>query len=213
MLGFDADMIYRIPALLIALTVHEYAHAVVADSMGDPTPRYTGRLTMNPLAHLDIVGTMLMLFAGFGWAKPVEINPSYFRDGKKGVRAVSFAGPASNLFLAFLAIVFTGLLNNFNIISGGVYKFLFWVQMYNVWFAFFNLIPLPPLDGSKILISYLPGRYAYKLMEIGAYSNIILIVLVFTGIAGMVIRPFASFYLTSIHIFVNSILGFIFRLF
>ena len=104
MLGMDGELLYRIPALLIALTVHEYAHAVVADSMGDPTPKAMGRLTLNPLAHLDILGLLMLVVVGFGWAKPVGINPSYFRNQKEGLIKVSFAGPGANFFLAFLAL-------------------------------------------------------------------------------------------------------------
>ena len=150
MLDFST-MIYRIPALLFAITIHEYAHAQCADSMGDPTARYMGRMTFNPMAHLDPLGAILLVVAGFGWAKPVEINPSNFRNRREGILKVSFAGPAANLFLCFLAAFFMTFLNRFGLLSDGVYRFLLWMQLYNVWFAFFNLIPVPPLDGSKIL--------------------------------------------------------------
>lgn len=105
MLDFST-MIYRIPALLFAITIHEYAHAQCADSMGDPTARYMGRMTFNPMAHLDPLGAILLVVAGFGWAKPVEINPSNFRNRREGILKVSFAGPAANLFLCFLAAFF-----------------------------------------------------------------------------------------------------------
>ena len=98
MLDFST-MIYRIPALLFAITIHEYAHAQCADSMGDPTARYMGRMTFNPMAHLDPLGAILLVVAGFGWAKPVEINPGNFRNRREGILKVSFAGPAANLFL------------------------------------------------------------------------------------------------------------------
>lgn len=104
MLDFDfTSMLYRIPALLIAITIHEYAHAQTAESMGDPTPRFMGRLTFNPLAHLDPIGALMLVVAGFGWAKPVGINPNNFRNRREGILKVSFAGPAANLFLCFLA--------------------------------------------------------------------------------------------------------------
>lgn len=205
MLSFDADMIFRIPALLLALTVHEYAHAVTADSMGDPTPKYMGRLTMNPLKHLDPVGTVMLLFAGFGWAKPVAINPTYFRDGRKSMMAVSFAGPGSNFLLAFIAIILTAFFGMLGYGKSGIYTFLFWVQLYNIWFALFNLVPIPPLDGSKILMSILPGRYAYEYMKIEQYSFIFLIVLVFSGLIGMVLRPLAQIILSSMNFVVYSI--------
>ena len=101
---FDfGSMIYTVPALLIAITIHEYAHAVTADAMGDPTPRYLGRLTFNPLAHLDILGAVMLALFHFGWAKPVAINPNNFRNRREGMIKVSLAGPAANLFLCFLA--------------------------------------------------------------------------------------------------------------
>lgn len=205
MFNFDADMIFRIPALLLALTIHEYAHAAVADSLGDPTPRYLGRLTMNPLKHLDVVGTMMLLFAGFGWAKPVPVNPTYFKDGRKSMMAVAFAGPGSNFLLAFIALVLTAAFGTFGYAKSGIYTFLFWVQLYNVWFALFNLIPIPPLDGSKILMSVLPGRYAYQYMQIEQYGSIILIVLVFSGVTGMILRPLARVIIGSMQLVVNSI--------
>ena len=161
MLDFST-MIYRIPALLFAITIHEYAHAQCADSMGDPTARYMGRMTFNPMAHLDPLGAILLVVAGFGWAKPVEINPSNFRNRREGILKVSFAGPAANLFLCFLAAFFMTFLNRFGLLSDGVYRFLLWMQLYNVWFAFFNLIPVPPLDGSKILSELLPPSMAWK---------------------------------------------------
>ena len=205
MLSFDTEMIFRIPALLLALTVHEYAHAATADSLGDPTPKYMGRLTMNPLKHLDPVGTIMLLFAGFGWAKPVAVNPSYFRDGKRDMMAVSFAGPGSNFLLAFIGIVLIAIFRMSGFGNPGVYAFLFWLQLYNVWFALFNLIPIPPLDGSKILMSLLPGRYAYELMKLEQYSFILMIVLVFSGAVGIVLRPLAQIILGSMNFVVYSI--------
>ena len=201
MLGMDGELLYRIPALLIALTVHEYAHAMVADSMGDPTPKAMGRLTLNPLAHLDPIGAMMLIFVGFGWAKPVGINPSYFRKQKEGIMKVSFAGPGANLFLAFLASFMIAAMGKLNILSGGVYTFLAWAQLYNVWFAFFNLIPVPPLDGSKILMAWLPPRQAYEFQKIEPYSMYILIGLLITGAVGFIVRPFATAFLNGTSLF------------
>ena len=205
MLDFSMDMIYRVPALLLALTIHEYAHAAVADSLGDPTPRLTGRLTMNPFMHLDIVGTIMLLVAGFGWAKPVEVDPRYFRDGRKSMMAVSFAGPGANFFLAFVALLLVGIFSTFAYSKQGIYSFLFLVAQYNIWFALFNLIPVPPLDGSKILMSMLPGRYAYQLMSIEQYSYIVLLILVFSGAIGTVLIPVAKFIMNSMMFIVSII--------
>ena len=195
MLDF-ASMIYRIPALLFAISIHEYAHAQCADSMGDPTARYMGRLTFNPLAHLDPIGAILLVVAGFGWAKGVPINVNNFRNRREGILKVSFAGPAANLFLCFLAALMMAVLGRMGMLSDGLYRFLFWMQLYNVWFAFFNLIPVPPLDGSRILSELLPAKQSWQFNEIvDRYGFYILIALVFTGITSMIINPLANGYL------------------
>ena len=195
MLDF-ASMIYRIPALLFAISFHEYAHAQCADSMGDPTARYMGRLTFNPLAHLDPIGAILLVVAGFGWAKGVPINVNNFRNRREGILKVSFAGPAANLFLCFVAAFMMAFLGKMHMLSDGLYRFLFWMQLYNVWFAFFNLIPVPPLDGSRIMSELLPAKQSWQFNEIvDRYGFYILIALVFTGITGMIINPLANGYL------------------
>ena len=202
-----STMIYRIPALLFAITIHEYAHAQAADSMGDPTPRYMGRLTFNPLAHLDPLGALLLVLAGFGWAKPVQINTNNFRNRKEGIMKVSFAGPAANLFLTFAAAFIAAAMTKLGLMNIGVYKFLMWMQLYNVWFAFFNLIPVPPLDGSKILSELLPPKLSWQFDDmVGRYGFYILIALVFTGITSMIINPLANGYL----LLVDGILRIIF---
>lgn len=206
MLDFDS-MLYRIPALLIAITIHEYAHAQTAEAMGDSTPRYMGRLTFNPLAHLDVFGAIMLIVAGFGWAKPVAINYNNFRNRKEGMIKVALAGPASNLFLCFLAALILAIMSKLNILTNGVYSFLVWTQLYNVWFAFFNLLPIPPLDGSKILSEMLSPKMAYKYNDvIGRYSFYILILVVFTGISGFIITPLSALYMKA----VNGLIGIIF---
>ena len=193
---YFASMIYRIPALLFAISIHEYAHAQCADSMGDPTARYMGRLTFNPLAHLDPIGAILLVVAGFGWAKGVPINVNNFRNRREGILKVSFAGPAANLFLCFVAAFMMAFLGKMHMLSDGLYRFLFWMQLYNVWFAFFNLIPVPPLDGSRIMSELLPAKQSWQFNEIvDRYGFYILIALVFTGITGMIINPLANGYL------------------
>ncbi|HIU64722.1 MAG TPA: site-2 protease family protein [Candidatus Avacidaminococcus intestinavium] len=192
MLGMDTELMYRIPALLIAITVHEYAHAVVADSLGDPTPKASGRLTLNPLAHLDPIGALMLAIVGFGWAKPVSINPTYFRNFKDGMKKVAFAGPGANFFLAFLAALGIAIMKKLGILTEGVYTFLFWTQLYNVWFAFFNLLPLPPLDGSKILMAFLTPKQTYEYLKIEPYSLYIMIGLLLTGIIGVVLTPLSA---------------------
>ena len=206
MLDFGS-MIFRIPALLFAISIHEYAHAQCADSMGDPTPRYMGRLTFNPMAHLDPIGAVLLVVAGFGWAKGVPINANNFRNRREGILKVSFAGPAANLFLCFLAALLMALLGRMGMLSNGMYQFLFWMQLYNVWFAFFNLIPIPPLDGSRIVSELLPAKQSWQFNDVVDRSGFyILIALVFTGITGMIINPLANGYLY----LVRSILAIVF---
>lgn len=192
MFGFDGNMLYRIPALLIALTIHEYAHAQAADSEGDPTPRMMGRLTMNPLAHIDPIGMLMLLFAGFGWAKAVPFNPSNFRNISSGIKKVAIAGVAANFFMAFVSLFILMLMRKTGGLSMGVVAFLNLNIVYNIWFGIFNLIPLPPLDGSLLLGEFLPYNARRSYFKIEAYGTYILMGLVFTGVAGMIIKPFAQ---------------------
>jgi len=187
--GFDENMIFRIPALLIALTIHEYAHARVAVWMGDNTPKIMGRLTLNPIAHLDPFGLIMLWLFKFGWAKPVPINPNNFKNWRKGTMLVSLAGPGANIMMAFLAAIIYGILAKFQLMSSGVDAVLKFTYSYNIIFAVFNLIPLPPLDGSKILMNLLPGRQASMLEKIEPYAPFILLALVYLNIISMIITP------------------------
>lgn len=199
MFGFDQDMVFRIPALLIALTIHEYAHARMAVWMGDPTPKFLGRLTLNPIAHLDALGLLMLWLVQFGWAKPVPINPNNFREWRKGMILVSFAGPASNILVAIIALVFTGILNHLGLLSFALHKVLQLTYIYNLIFAVFNLVPIPPLDGSKILSSVLPARYSEVFDRIEPYGTFILIGLISIGIIGAIINPIVSLLSVIIH--------------
>ncbi|HHW02700.1 MAG TPA: site-2 protease family protein [Thermoanaerobacterales bacterium] len=187
---FGPEMLLRIPALLIAITFHEYAHARVSYALGDPTPRWTGRLSLNPIAHLDPVGLLMLWIFRFGWAKPVQINPSYYRDPKSGILLVSVAGPLSNLFLAFITLVLIKL----NLFYGGILStFIHILFVYNLVLAVFNLIPIPPLDGSKILMSLLPGRQDHLFSQMESYGPLILILLVYFGLLNVVLDPLITF--------------------
>lgn len=192
MFGFDENMIFRIPALLIALTIHEYAHARVAVWMGDDTPKLMGRLTLNPIAHLDPFGLIMLWLFKFGWAKPVPINPNNFKNWRQGTILVSIAGPISNVMMAFLAAIIYGVLVKANMLSSGVGIVLNFTYSYNIIFAIFNLIPLPPLDGSKVLTNLLPARQAYMLEKIEPYAPFILLGLVYLNIINVIISPFYS---------------------
>ncbi|MDR5694848.1 MAG: site-2 protease family protein [Armatimonadota bacterium] len=189
MIGLDPlAVVVTFAALLIAATVHEYAHALIADRLGDPTPRLHGRLTFNPLAHLDLIGTLMLILVGFGWAKPVPINPHNFSDWRRGQLLVAAAGPLANVTAMFLL----GTLLKWHLVEAAP-PLLLRLIVQTIWvngiLAVFNLIPVPPLDGSRILEGLLPGRYSFWLSRLQPYGILVLIVLVYTGFVGAFLRP------------------------
>ena len=205
MFGFGPDMIFRIPALLIALTVHEYAHARLALEFGDPTPKVAGRVTLNPIPHLDPFGLLMLFIVGLGWAKPVPINPSNFRNGRKGLILVSLAGIGANLATAVVMMITITVLSRLHIVTIEIYKVLFATYSMCLGLAVFNLIPLPPLDGSQVVSCLLPGRQAYAYQSIATYGPFILMALLYTGIISMVIGPCISIIDQLIQAIVHSI--------
>lgn len=190
-------IIFFIPAILIALVVHEYCHGFVAYNLGDPTAKYSGRLTLNPIAHLDPWGTLVLVISflstGFciGWAKPVPINPYNFKDFFKDSMLVGLAGPFSNFALAALAGMFFRL-GSFTAIPA-VSVFLQIFIMVNIGLGLFNLIPVPPLDGSRILMGILPKDLAWKYSELERTSPMImffiLIILISSGLISVILLP------------------------
>lgn len=187
---FDLDIytiIARIIVLLIAFTVHELAHALTADYLGDPTPRRMGRITLNPLKHLDPFGTIMLIIAGFGWAKPVMVNPMNMRGNPhKSMAIVAIAGPLSNVVMASLAAILfrLGLVDVNSMFLGNASaltpaNLLFQFLYINLALAFFNLIPVPPLDGSKILYAFLPEELVYRLRPLEQFGFMILFAVVF----------------------------------
>lgn len=150
-------------AVVIALSCHEMAHALVSYWFGDPTAKMEGRLSLNPFKHVDWVGLICLLFFGFGWAKPVPIDSRYYKDQKTGIIWTSFAGPFVNLLLGFLCVFFFYALQVWHVNCPLlVYSILNQTAMVNIGFAVFNLIPIPPLDGSKILLAFLPDELYYR---------------------------------------------------
>ncbi len=187
MLGLNpATLISRMIVLLVAFTIHELAHAVTADRMGDPTPRRMGRITLNPLAHLDPFGTIMLLISGFGWAKPVMVNPMNLRGNPRTSMAiVAAAGPISNVIMAVIfALPFQLGLVRFSTFGGSTVfpslgELLFQFVWINLILAFFNLIPIPPLDGYKILTGILPPDISYRLRPLEQYGFLILMGAIF----------------------------------
>ena len=187
--------------ILFALTIHELSHGLVALHFGDPTAKNAGRLTLNPLAHLDPIGTLMLFIVHFGWAKPVPVNPAYFKDPKKDMIWVSLAGPVSNIILAFLTgmiirIVGMEMSNNFTF---NFFKLMLYYSLtINLALAVFNLIPIPPLDGSKILQGLLPPKYDEIMYNLERYGPFILLGIIlfgrFTGVSiiGSIIWPFVN---------------------
>ena len=194
---FNYDTMYLVQNFIVlftAISVHEYAHGKVAYMLGDPTAKSMGRLTLNPLAHLDPVGALMMIFCRFGWAKAVPVNPYYFSNPKKGMILVSLAGPLANVAMAFIASTLMAVcmfIISFFSVSIDVYVFIFGlfsacIQM-NICFAVFNLIPFPPLDGSKILFSVLPNDKYNALLRYEQVGLIVLLLLSFTDILGKIL--------------------------
>ena len=199
-------LIAGLPGLVIALVIHEYAHAKAADVMGDFTPRMTGRLTLNPMAHIDPIGLIMLLVVRFGWAKPVMINARNFRNWRQGELLVAVAGPVANLLVAFISLLAMAVLFKLGMFSEGVRLVLSMMGLFNINFAIFNMLPLPPLDGSKVLMVLLPGRLAYKLMSLERYSFIILIFLMMTPFLTMILIPLQRLVLSVFNLIIGVII-------
>ncbi len=180
------QLVLTAAALLVAATVHEVAHAYAAVQLGDPTPRWMGRLTLNPLRHLDPLGTLLLLLVGFGWAKPVPVNPAHFQDPRRGVLLVALAGPLANLCL--MAVL--GTWYRLGWVPEGSWVGSLWFRMLyvNAVLAVFNLLPIPPLDGSRILGALLRGDAEEAYVRLQPYGSLLLLVLLATGWLGPLLR-------------------------
>lgn len=171
------------PGLLLSITIHEFAHALAADKLGDPTPRYQGRVTLNPLAHLDPIGTLMILFTNFGWGKPVEFDPYNLKNPARDTALIALAGPVSNLILAVILsiIIRLGVLP-----FDWMYQASYLVLFINVSLAIFNLIPIYPLDGSKILLALLPPQTAEEYDQfMHKYGFLVLLLLILPLVGGV----------------------------
>ncbi len=210
------ELLLTIPGVLIALTFHEFAHAYAADKLGDETPRRQGRLNLNPLSHIDPFGFVFLIVAGFGWGKPVQIDPRNF-SGKyslsKAEAIVSAAGPIMNFILAFVfLIIYYVLFNVTNVIAGLsaqwqliIYQIVLYTISINIGLGVFNLIPLPPLDGSKILMHFLPyngKQWFYNNQQI---FYIIFLIIFVTGLSSVILTPIFSGVLTGMEWVVYNI--------
>jgi len=200
---FITELILLAPPLLLALTCHEFAHGYVAYRLGDPTAKSLGRLTLNPLKHLDPIGTIAFFFIKFGWAKPVPVNPGYFKDPKKDMLWVALAGPATNLALAIVSATlakglwFFASQLPYSTMAEAILVPLNGMLIASVWInlvlCIFNFLPIPPLDGSRILMGLLPNRLAASYMKFERYGFVLVLILAFSGVLSKVIMPLISF--------------------
>ncbi len=191
------NMCVRVFAIFCVLPVHEFAHAFVASKLGDNTAKYQGRLTLNPLAHIDPIGALMIILVGFGYAKAVPVNIRNFKADKRkqNMALVSLAGPLSNIILAVIFSFFyvlTDLKFTASTLATALGLFFYYGSSINISLAVFNLLPIPPLDGSKILVAVLPNRVYFKLMQYERYIVLVVFVLLFTGVLTVPLSWFSS---------------------
>ncbi|MBQ6006827.1 MAG: site-2 protease family protein [Selenomonadaceae bacterium] len=188
--GFLTTLVAGLPGIVIAMVVHEYAHARVAVALGDYTPRMQGRLTLNPAAHVDPIGLAMLFLVHFGWAKPVQINPMNFSNPRRDDILVSLAGPASNLITSFIALIILVFMAKLDFpLSEGLLVVFNLIIVYNINFAIFNMLPIPPLDGSHILRNILPYEMARAYERLERYSFIFLLIIIATPVLSYVFVP------------------------
>lgn len=202
------DYIYIVVAALFAIILHEIAHGLVSTWLGDPTPKRQGRLSLNPLKHLDPIGTLCLIFFHVGWAKPVVVNPDYYKNKKRGMALVALAGPLMNFLLAIFSIIIMAIFVKVNAYSNVliiIYNFLLYFSVINLGLGLFNLIPIPPLDGSRILGAFLKDDTYEQYMKYERYGFIIIAIL----LALSSLRGNSTSFISEL---VDIIFNFIFRL-
>lgn len=209
------DYLYIIPAALIAIMCHELTHGLFSYLQGDPTPKEQGRLSLNPAKHLDLFGTLCLIFLGFGWAKPVQVDPRYYKNPKWGMALVALGGPLANFVIAFLSGLILTLIefyvpySDFSMI---LYNFFLYLIIINVGLGLFNLIPIPPLDGSKIIGAILPENSYHQYMKYQKYGMFFIIgLLVLLDVLEMMGYP--SILNEALNVIVNFILNFWMKIF
>lgn len=199
MLDLIINLFSRLFVVFCTMPIHEYAHALIATKLGDQTPRLSGRLTLNPMAHISPLGAVMIFLCGFGYAKPVSVNPRNFKDAKKGMALTAIAGPISNLIMGFVFIFIATLLSNIinteSVLSFAIFYFLFFAGSINVNLAVFNLLPIPPLDGSRILQLLIPAKYYYKFLQYERYIVIVVFVLIATGVLSRPLSAISYFFI------------------
>lgn len=204
------------PGIIIGISFHEYAHAKTAIQLGDGTPKAQGRDTLNPIKHIDIFGLLCLIIAHFGWGKPVMIDPRNFKNPLKDQMLVSIAGPITNLIIAFVSLILWGLIGTFGLLNGlgenaiMVINTVFYYTAYiNVVLFVFNLLPVPPLDGSKILLYFVPDKWKMAILNLERYSLIIFLIIIISPISEVVLVPIIQAIMGAM----KYILAFIFPMF
>ena len=209
-----SNIIYLAIGVILSMSIHEVAHGLVSYWMGDPTAKLEGRLSLNPFKHIDWAGLVCLLFFGFGWAKPVPIDSRYYKDAKTGIIWTSFAGPVANFLLSFICVFLFYALYKFapqfiftaagNFIS----SVLSYTGLISTGFGIFNLIPIPPLDGSKVVFSFLPDDKYYKFIEGAPWINFLFIALIFTGVLNSPLGMLRTQMISFFEMVAKMILGF-----
>ena len=209
-----SDIIYLAIGVILSMSIHEVAHGLISYWMGDPTAKLEGRLSLNPFKHIDWAGLVCLLFFGFGWAKPVPIDSRYYKDAKTGIIWTSFAGPVANFLLSFICVFLFYALYKFapqfiftaagNFIS----SVLSYTGLISTGFGIFNLIPIPPLDGSKVVFSFLPDDKYYKFIEGAPWMNFLFIALIFTGVLNSPLGMLRAQMISFFEMVAKMILGF-----